>query len=380
MSSLPGEIIENIFLRLEVKNLLPCRCVCKPWRDLICSPNFIYKHLNLSIQDNNCTLMFLYLVGSEYNLFYTVDYNPLMSSLASSPTENYECDEAVQMDYPLNSTDYRARILGSCNGLLCVHSAGSPCVITIWNPSSNEYKQLPEPSNHSSNNIDYYGFNYDYQIDDYKVVRIVDYIQDQEDPINSDVEVYTSRSNSWKSIRSIPYYFPSDKNCGVILNGALHWLGVGTDDGEDLIVAFDISEETFEGLAVIEGPVLHPPESDDEVDNNSLGVLGGCLSLLYKVYGERVDVWVMQEYGVKESWNKRFTITQDNVTEDYSLRLVRNFENGGQILLMADDCIIYYDANRKSEKEVVIPGDGCFVGGDNFVPSLVSLYSGTYMQ
>lgn len=324
--------------------------------------------------------MCLYLLGTEIYLFYTIDYNPLMSSLASSPTETYECDEAVQMDYLSNPSDYMLRILGSCNGLLCVYSACLPCDITIWNPSTKEYKQLPEPSNSSTYNIDYYGFAYDFKIDDYKVVRIVDYIQDQEDPINSDVEVYTLRTNAWKSIGSIPYYFPSDKYCGVIVNGGLHWLGVGIDDGDDLIVAFDISEETFKGLVVVEGPMLHAPESDDEVDNNSLGVLGGSLCLLFKEYGERVDVWVMQEYGVKESWNKRFTITQDIATENYSLRLVRDFKNGGQILLMADDCIIYYDAKRDSEKEVVIPGDGIFVGGDNFVPSLVSLYSGTYVQ
>ncbi|XP_026397092.1 putative F-box protein At3g16210 [Papaver somniferum] len=149
MSRLPEGILENIFLRLKVKNLLRCRCVCKAWRDLICSPSFIYKHLNV------------------------------------------------------NNT---IRILVSCNGLLCIYSSNTPddvsFVITIWNPSSNEYKQLPRPSKKACYDIDYYGFGYDYKNDDYKVVRIVDYFL--ETGAKSDVEVYTLRSDSWKSIDAIP--------------------------------------------------------------------------------------------------------------------------------------------------------------------------------
>ncbi|XP_026448403.1 F-box/kelch-repeat protein At3g06240-like [Papaver somniferum] len=211
-----------------------------------------------------------------------------MSSLASPPAETYECGEAFQI---LNSTDITVRILGSCNGLLCVYSTSSDdnvYVITIWNPSSNEYKQLPRPSKKAQYDIDYYGFGYDYRNDDYKVVRaiavvrssivdaprIVDYFL--ETRAKSDVEVYSLRSDSWKNIDAIPYCFPSAQNCGVIVNGAIHWIGVGIDHRRDTIVAFDISEETFKDFGILEGPMIQPPEIYDEDNNNNLGVLGGC--------------------------------------------------------------------------------------------------------
>lgn len=38
----------------------------------------------------------------------------------------------------------------------------------------------------------------------------------------------------------------------------------------------------------------------------TVGVLEGCLCLLAKVDKVGVEVWVMQDYGVRESWTKRF--------------------------------------------------------------------------
>lgn len=181
MSSLLEENLENIFLRLQVKQPLRRRCVCKLWCTLIHTANFISKHLNLSIKEYNSPLLLkCYRPGYKGNVFYTMEYNSLFSSLTSSSTETYECDEAVEMDQPLISADNGVEISGSCNGLLCVRTSfpggEDEDAISLWNPSSNEYKELPSsPNEFSSEDTGLYGFAYDSQDDDYKVVRVVDY-------------------------------------------------------------------------------------------------------------------------------------------------------------------------------------------------------------
>ena len=39
-----------------------------------------------------------------------------------------------------------------------------------------------------------------------------------------------------------------------------------------------------------------------------MGVLEGCLCLCYVYEGVLFDVWLMKDYGLKESWTKKFTI------------------------------------------------------------------------
>ncbi|XP_026377626.1 F-box/kelch-repeat protein At3g06240-like [Papaver somniferum] len=307
----------------------------------------------------------------------TIDYNSLLSSLASSSTATYECDEDVEMNYPIIGVGHHVEILGSCNGLVCVHinsfSGDAEDAISLWNPSTNEYKVLPaSPNNFPSNDTGLYVFCYDDKTDDYKVVRVVDHFPNY-DYGASDVEVYTLQSNSWRDIDSVSYSFPTDKTPGVIVNGALHRLGVKVE-GQEVIVSFDIGSETFKDLAVIEGPLLHLPDGDTDVDatqeNNSLGVLGGCLCLLFKLYDIRLDVWIMQTYGVKESWTKRFSITQENIANNPGLTLMWDFNNG-EIPLKGDYFLVYSDSNRKTNKKFMVRRSERIVGAENFVPSLV---------
>ena len=55
--------------------------------------------------------------------------------------------------------------------------------------------------------------------------------------------------------------------------------------------------------------------SPDSIDNfilvEELGVLGGCLCVFVPHCGVYNDVWVMKEYGMRDSWIK-FTINYNN--------------------------------------------------------------------
>ncbi|XP_026444828.1 F-box/kelch-repeat protein At3g06240-like [Papaver somniferum] len=155
----------------------------------------------------------------------------------------------------------------------------------------------------SKDDICGYGCGYDYKADDYKLVRVViDW-----DSECSHVDVYTSVSNSWKITKSIPYHldYQGALYFGLLFNGALHWLAHTFGKDSYILVCFDVVSEGFKEVAMPISPIPYPEEDMFHV---SVGELGECPCLVFHV---RVDVWMMQEYGVGKSWTKSFSITEE---------------------------------------------------------------------
>ncbi|XP_026382642.1 F-box/kelch-repeat protein At3g23880-like [Papaver somniferum] len=135
------------------------------------------------------------------------------------------------------------------------------------------------------------GFGYDCGIQDYKVVAIVD----NKNTNCSDVEVYTLGLDPWRRSSSIPYRLAKGGPAGVFFNGALHWLAQSCSGTKlQVLLSFDMKDEIF-----VE---IHQPENLDKFDYKFVGVLGGCLSMLCSVGKVGFEVWVMQDYGVTDSW------------------------------------------------------------------------------
>ncbi|OVA03346.1 F-box domain [Macleaya cordata] len=388
-SIFPEEIMVDILSRLPVKSIKRFRCVCKPWCDLFSSPNFVKMHLNHhSIEKDNLTL----LVNDGCHL-YTVDYDSSLSTLCDIeavkidyplifPEDRY--GEVDETSYPLISSDNGVEILGSCNGILCFTTHDND-VIFLWNPSTKEHKKLQGAgySEYFRCSIRVpYGFGYGCKIDDYKLVSIFYNFR-----FGSEVEVYTLGSNSWKKLKNIPYIVSSDLNRpGVLVNECLHWIASpnnglkknrGSKDSK-VIVSFDINDEIF-----LE--VSHPEQLDDKFGKH-LGVLGGCLCLVSSLAMddnvESVDVWVMKEYGVRESWTKMFTIAQETLGECIDkLRPIQSFKNG-KILLETEDndtnALVLYDPKHETSRVLNIRGilEGWeWFETESYVRSLVPLKS-----
>ncbi|XP_059635991.1 F-box/kelch-repeat protein At3g06240-like [Cornus florida] len=91
---------------------------------------------------------------------------------------------------------------------------------------------------------------------------------------------------------------------GVPVNGSLHWLAHKCSEDSPyvklyVICAFDVTNEKFRDLLV---PCPLHKSSD------FLVVIGGCLAMLVcPDYGD-INVWVMKEYGVTDTWTKFLTI------------------------------------------------------------------------
>ncbi|XAR62781.1 hypothetical protein NMG60_11017654 [Bertholletia excelsa] len=215
-------------------------------------------------------------------------------------------------------------IVGSCNGLLCI--AIDEDAMFLWNPSTRKSKRLTC----SGIRIRYgclvtYGFGYDESIDDYKVVGIF-LIAGSGGSNDREVKVYTMRTNSWRKIGDFPHGITLDGS-GKFANGKLHW-AAGADTGSSyswVIVSLDLAKETY-------GEVPQP-SYDEGASDLTLGVLNGCICVLSRYPGVHAEVWIMNEYGRRESWTKLVAIPYLPGPGHYECLWPIWLSNNGEILL-----------------------------------------------
>ncbi|KAL2898843.1 F-box protein CPR1 [Bienertia sinuspersici] len=177
----------------------------------------------------------------------------------------------------------------------------------LLNPSTGPYFSIPPPIDHPSKDhrlgifsVNVIGFGYDCLNDDYKVVEIVEY--DLFGLRIRDTLVYSLKKNSWRVNESVSLPIISLKinETGALVNNhLLHWL---FKPRFPRIACFDLRSEQWAQNVPL--PDLRWHKKGDDLVH--LSVFDGCLCLLTKEVSfiNSVNVWVMKEYGVKESWVK----------------------------------------------------------------------------
>lgn len=114
------------------------------------------------------------------------------------------------------------------------------------------------------------------------------------------VTLFSFKTNSWTSLPDIPYDFLSSENVRVRVENSFHWIMIGGNLGKR-ILAFNITQEIFS-----EVPLPDLEEATSEI--KYVSILGKCLSMTVSCNGtNKFDVWVMKEYGFRNSWCKLFT-------------------------------------------------------------------------
>jgi F-box interacting protein len=198
------------------------------------------------------------------------------------------------------------------------------------------------------------------------------------------VRVYSLKTNSWRGMKddAIPYFvhnlFPYGRGCGALASGALHWVAPGESGGCCVIVAFDLGVEEFR--------IVPQPDGVDGGSKVDVVVLEGRLCMLCNYDSGCVDVWVMKEYGLKESWTKVFEVSRDCFDVCSQSSFNRNFgqvkplaysKSGDKILLEVDmDKLLWYDFRRKRAERVRIEGAPIPFSADVHVESLGPLGGG----
>lgn len=265
------------------------------------------------------------------------------------------------MKNPENSV----RVVGCFNGLVCIAVNGKH--FFIWNPYTRRNRKLPEVDDKMRRGlfITKYGFGFDEVNDDYKVVGILSGFCSG-GRYESMVKIYSLRSDSWKTIDVFKDGLPFDDN-GKFVNGKLHWgRRFGMDSKWD-IVSFDLGSER---CGMVEQPCYL-----DRGFYPSLGVLDGCLCVWCDFPQTSVDVWILKEYGVRDSWVKLVVVPyfDDPWKGPYSTPLCMGAK--GEILLVYGSNFLVYDPKESSFRRPKIINFDTFLEADVCIESLVSLDS-----
>ncbi|PWA58085.1 F-box associated interaction domain-containing protein [Artemisia annua] len=144
------------------------------------------------------------------------------------------------------------------------------------------------------------------------------------------------KSNTWRQVSDSPYGLDYGKLfTGVYVNGFLHW--IANNGSHAIIVAFSLADEKFSEVA---SPSLS--NEDDimmsDIDCKLVSV-GEKLAIFVKIRGE---IWLMNEYGVKESWTK---IVVHGLNEIPLVEPVIFYDNG-KILFVTCDLMVIYDVKE----------------------------------
>ncbi|KAF5797305.1 putative F-box domain-containing protein [Helianthus annuus] len=271
MALLPIDLQKEILKRLNVRDLIRSKGVCKLWSSWISDPHFIKVHLNHHYHKdrNKKRIGDRRIIVSKDSIYLTWQFYDGNSNF-----------------FTLNDR----HLFGSSNGLVCV--SPSPTKILVINPSTREVKKVRKPQIPETNSL-CWGFGYDSSTDDYKLV-----LGFKKDENHTCFQVFSLRSNIWKVIGEINYVFAS--RVGILCKGSLHWLAYDTlSEKDDVILSLRLSDGKF----------LEVPKPDDvryqlyngQHSSMRLGTMEENLCL----FGDDIythEVWVRKDYNKQQCW------------------------------------------------------------------------------
>ncbi|CAN1160929.1 F-box protein CPR1 [Linum perenne] len=316
---IPQEVLDNILIRLSVKDLVRCRRVSKRWLSIIDDPHFISRQLQRSISTNSNAALFL--------------------QDRESPTlywkQNYTSDVNF-FSIPIHYEPARVFLMGSCHGLVCFSLFDHPDDFVVFNPSTGERHTVscPMVERRVGERLVAYGFGYDESSDDYKVVRI---LQTRADSYSFSyrAEINGVRSKGFSGTIPLPTGSWVDigrKSIGVLVGVSIHWSTyhkINLNPVKHVIHAIDLLTNTYHQLQF---PDYNFGETS--FDSLNIGIVDTRLSLCgVHMDGRKIGIWVMEEYGNHESWNRLYYIDYHDYFP-YAVISVGN--NGDKIQLMID--------------------------------------------
>ncbi|XP_047942168.1 F-box protein CPR1-like [Salvia hispanica] len=341
-TNLPSEIIPNILSRLSVRSIAISKCVCKAWRNLLVTDDFIDSHLSKSA--------------------------PSLAVMMSMPDayrcKVFELEDELDLRHgygPLTEFDFpdEATIEGSANGLLFLHNLDADFdIFYVCNPATREFCELLSLPQGIA-----YGFGASKITGQHKVVCISPKL---------DCHVYTLGTGSWRRVEATTASFDYSYSIfGTFVNGNLHWIVSSDSNDTERICCFDVENECF---STFPAP---PPLRDCRLDSRRrLFALRDCLCFCDESCYNEIAIWLM-----KETWCMDRVIRVTPYYGMYGFAYVQPIEvfGNGDILMLCDAKIFMYYTNKTQTAREI----GAFFGAKKncitstmlLTPTLVSLKS-----
>ena len=383
---IPDDLMINILSRLPVQSLVFFRFLNKSWHSLI-TDDPAFKALNLQLHSSDRNSNYVIIIP---NVFFI---ERRLSRVIFCYT-NFATAYAV-CTIPFRTVTNHYRVLCSCNGVLCM--SNSPidtyfmcrsydppindnliCItVYLWNPTVREFKILPPytPLGNKKLMSNTFGVGPDHRDHDFLVIKIIYFYDEYAGTYNGQrrplAMVYSLNTKSWSSVAEsvvVPcfaYDYPT-----AFVNGAIHWKAFSFALNEPVIMYFNTAERVF-------GEIRFPDNSFDPHMNrvhSRVAVFNGLLafiviSTLHPAYRRVCDIWVMNEYGVVESWTQRFAIPIPVAWFDRPLGITKN----NQLLVDLDGKLFWYDLDSHHRGILGYHGVRCSFDVDTLTESLYLL-------
>uniref|UniRef100_A0A5B7AXY7 F-box domain-containing protein n=1 Tax=Davidia involucrata TaxID=16924 RepID=A0A5B7AXY7_DAVIN len=345
ITEIPDDMISDILSRLPLKSIFSCRCVCKTWCSLLLDPNFAALHYARAPQG-----VILHFV-IQRDLYLEVESSGSRNSSRGSTSNAVVTKLNTKLEFP----ERMPHRLNSCNGLFLFIKFGFPITCSIYNPITGEYMILPQDKNDAFSQIGF-GLGFSQKTNQFKVLRISFYTKIL---MQLKAEIHTVGTNSWRSIGGdvLPKLCcPSPQS--IFLNGALHWMPETLLSSNLIdINSFDFENEEFQSIPL---PAQFGVERITRTAR--LGLLGGCLCIYDTSFSPQLDIWMMKDYGVKESWTKQYVIETPEFSR--SFHPVRILDNGEILFVKCVIGILAYNPREKKFRDVGVS----WLPKENFLP------------
>ncbi|KAJ9176123.1 hypothetical protein P3X46_011468 [Hevea brasiliensis] len=303
ISKLPDDIVQRILCNLPTVALSQCRCVCKSWHNFLLDPDF--AKLCLSREPSSSLLLFM----ENETLIFCLEF------LGESCY--FDCPARV----PLGSNPGPVQFVNSCNGLLYLRQSAPLYPLElhrIVNPMMGKYITLPPCRNIREWCLDQCLLGFCPKTKRYKAICISSKDGDWEAYVHT-----IGTGVSWGSIGAVPFGGCHHNRVfsDAFVNGCCHWL-VFRRIGYQ-IWSFDFEREQFVSI-----------------------------SLPY----DNLEIWVMKEYGVVESWAKLLVLENHMNFRSFSFLEVTKLLANGEVLLFDGHNLILYNPLSNNYRSLDIPG------------------------
>ncbi|KAM7485463.1 hypothetical protein LguiA_001472 [Lonicera macranthoides] len=286
---------------------------------------------------------------------YSIDAQPFI--------ESYPIPWKHKKPWKDHEFDYRrVFVTNSCDGLVLI---GLDTNLFLLNPSISYFIKVLELEKLGDDCFSVTaGFCYDHSINDYKA--LLGLAHQSPDYGSRFVIVASLRTKCWKEF-SFPFDLAS-ADTGPVVNGRMHWTVRDPSKGRfskaRKIIYFDSRSNIFEEF------LMPRPKHGDENCIVGLGVLDGrlCMARGDEMGNDNkcrsIEVLVMKEYGVVESWATLFVVSNmDLMVNLYygQLAPLMFTENGEVFLKINNRTLVLYNYKRNSYRILPIPENGCLI-------------------
>ncbi|KAG5545733.1 hypothetical protein RHGRI_018025 [Rhododendron griersonianum] len=176
----------------------------------------------------------------------------------------------------------------------------------------------------------------------YKVLAIVNFpLHNDFNPLHEKVFVHTLGDTGWRFKDNTSVLNLGHSVCKAFVNGALHWVG-----GSKEIVSFDMDTEEFD--------VVSRPQLELGRGSFSLRAFKGKLLILNTSFADRIEIWIMDDYPVVESWTHIFTIYEHQIGRNIRDVEIVCFLEDWEVLMVYDHrALLRYDLQMASLSELI---------------------------